>query len=289
MIQKSLHTKASSPIKKQLAKRIITYFDQLENAKSTERSSERRTGSRSRSRSKSKSYIEYSEPDKVVYDDVEVRRKKLEDLKNLMKKELLQAKTEGSTETFPDDIFKSVHGYPSFMKTERTTNQYRRKPTKEADLNAFKKSVHKLLEERVLKAEGKDPRLDESYDYDTLLEETQKSIMIDPSKSLMKSTYNSKNNLFDENLYPLEREKTVLAQSPVDGKNFDFHQRKSKEIRRLQYGNGLRDRSVSKEKPIKQVAEVPVNTIEESKVVDDNKQTGKPRERRTHPDETQDV
>lgn len=290
MIQKSLHTKASSPIKKQLAKRIITYFDQLENAKTQERSSERGNGSRSRSRSKSKSYIEYSEPDKVVYDDVENRKKKLEDLKNLMKKELLQAKSEGSTDSFPEDIYKSVHGYPSFMKSQRTNEQYRRKPTAEADLNAFKKSVHKLLEERVLKADGKDPRLEESYDYDTLLEETQKSMIIDPSKSVLKSTYNSKNNLFDENLYPIERDKTVISQSPVDGKKFDFHQRKSKEIRRLQYGNGLRDRSVSKDKPIKQYSEVPITkTIDESNVINDDKQTGRPRERRTHPDETQDV
>ena len=77
-------TKSSkSPIRKQLTKKMINYFDQLETAQAVERSSSRkRSDSKNNNQSRSvyevESGIEY-------YEDVGLRKKKLQDLKYLMK------------------------------------------------------------------------------------------------------------------------------------------------------------------------------------------------------------
>jgi hypothetical protein len=285
-----MHGSSRSPIKKQLAKRIVTYFDQLDDARSRERSSERK-GSRSRSTSK-RSVIEY-EKDVEPYEDVELRKKKLEDLKELMKKELFKAKTEGVTQPQPDDIYKSVHGYPSFMKSSRTHEQYRRKPTAEADLHAFKKSIHKLLEERVLKAEGKNIEEEESMDIEELHqsivspEKYQESVVIskDPNNK------SGEENLFDEQLYPIETKKTIKSKNSIEGSAFDFHQRKSKEIRRLQYAASFKERESSpritqeRKSTITEYRTRKPAETEEKNNPNQNTLTGRQRERRTHPDE----
>lgn len=288
-----MHGSSRSPIKKQLAKRIVTYFDQLDDARGRERSSERK-GSRSRSTSK-KSIIEYDK-DVEPYEDVEVRKKKLEDLKELMKKELFKAKTEGVTQPQPDDIYKSVHGYPSFMKSSRTHEQYRRKPTAEADLVAFKKSIHKLLEERVLKAEGKNIEEEESMD----MEELHQSI-ISPGKyqesvvisNVPNNSKTGEENMFDDQLYPIETKKTIKSKNSIEGSAFDFHQRKSKEIRRLQYAASFKERESSpritherKSTITEYRSKKPAETEEKQNPnSNQNTLTGRQRERRTHPDE----
>ena len=285
-----MHGSSRSPIKKQLAKRIVTYFDQLDDARSRERSSERK-GSRSRSTSK-RSVIEH-EKDVEPYEDVELRKKKLEDLKELMKKELFKAKTEGVTQPQPDDIYKSVHGYPSFMKSSRTQEQFRRKPTVEADLHAFKKSIHKLLEERVLNAEGKNIEEEESMDMEELHqsivspERYQESVVIskDPNNK------SGEENLFDDQLYPIETKKTIKSKNSIEGSAFDFHQRKSKEIRRLQYAASFKERESSpritqeRKSTITEYRNKKPAETEEKTNPNQNTLTGRQRERRTHPDE----
>ena len=285
-----MHGSSRSPIKKQLAKRIVTYFDQLDDARSRERSSERKA-SRSRSTSK-RSIVEY-EKDVEPYEDVELRKRKLEDLKELMKKELFKAKTEGVTQPQPDDIYKSVHGYPSFMKSSRTNDQYRRKPTAEADLHAFKKSIHKLLEERVLKAEGKNIQEEESMDMEELHQSIvspgkyQESVVIskDPNNK------SGEENLFDDQLYPIETKKTIKSKNSIEGSAFDFHQRKSKEIRRLQYAASFKERESSpritheRKSTITEYRNKRPAETEEKTNPNQTTLTGRQRERRTHPDE----
>lgn len=253
MIQKNIHGSSRSPIKKQLAKRIVSYFDQLEDARKKERSIDR-SASRSRSRSASKRSIFEVERNIEHYQDVDIRQQKLEDLKELMKRELLKAKKEGATDVHPDEVYHSVHGYPSFMKTDKTPKQYRKSPTRDTNLQAFKKSIHRLLEERVLKTHGsKDPE-DESVDLTQLQNETQeleehhRSTLRSHSRSPGRSPGSTWKgpNLYDDILYSLETSKLVVPNNAVDDHNYDFHQRKSKEIRRLQYVNGWRDRQKSK-------------------------------------------
>lgn len=240
MIQQNIHGSSRSPIKKQLAKRIVSYFDQLEDARKKERSIDR-SASRSRSRSASKRSIYEVEKNIEHYKDVDIRRQKLDDLKELMKRELLKAKRDGATEVHAEEVYHSVHGYPSFMKTDKTPKQYRKSPTKDANLQAFKKSIHRLLEERVLKAEGsKDPEED-SVDLNQLQNETQdleehhRSTMRSQSRSPAKSPGSTWKgpNLYDDLLYSIETSKTIVPNNTIDDHNYDFHQRKSKEIRRL--------------------------------------------------------
>ena len=169
-----------------------------------------------------------------------------------MKRELLKAKKDGATEVHPNDVYQAVHGYPSFMKSDRTVKQYRKMPTKDANLQAFKKSIHRLLEERVLRADGSvDPEQD-SMDITQLENEAEE--IEEHHNSTMRSTSPGKHNtstwkgpnLYDNILYSLETSKVILPHNKIEDHNFDFHQRKSKEIRRLQYVSGWRDRSKSK-------------------------------------------
>ena len=286
------HRRSDSPIKKQLAKKLVTYFDQLDEAKSRERELERKH-SRSRSFSKSKSSSQMpigksSVEESEIYDDIDIRRQKLSDLKELMRKELLAAKIAGITEPSPEDITKSLQGYPTFMKSGRMNESYRRKNTEDVDMAEFKKSIHKLLESRVKKDQIGNPNDDgSSVDTELLEQEVEIDFANKSQDPASQSKLRSSSNIFDEYLYPLETKKKVLPTNHVESSAFDFHQRKSKEIRRLQYASENRRvlrhmRSASKE--IMEVQKLQAKHQEEVEVVPTT-YAGKARERRTHPDE----
>lgn len=286
------HRRSDSPIKKQLAKKLVTYFDQLDGAKSRERELERKH-SRSRSFSKSKSSSQMpigksSVEESEIYDDIDIRRQKLSDLKELMRKELLAAKIAGITEPSPEDITKSLQGYPTFMKSGRMNESYRRKNTEDVDIAEFKKSIHKLLESRVKKDQIGNPNDDgSSVDTELLEQEVEIDFANKSQDPVSQSRLRSSSNIFDEHLYPLETKKKVLPTNHVESSAFDFHQRKSKEIRRLQYASENRKvlrhmRSASKD--IIEVQKLQAKHQEEVEVVPTT-YAGKARERRTHPDE----
>jgi hypothetical protein len=260
-----------SPMKRQLAKRIVTYFDQLEEIKNPkDKGSERK---RSHSKSNSKKTQFEIEKGIEVYESEETKMKKLEDLKDLMKRELLQAKVEGATDIQPDIIYKSVKGYPSFMKNYKTPEPLRKKPTYETDLNAFKKSVHQELEERVAIVEGKSVTNIEPAEI--LDGRTMPLGIADP---------------YDEPLYSLETQKHPPILNTSDEQSFDFHQRKSKEIRRLQYASELKQRSGSKDRDVRESSDRDSRTLRNITNGDrsgyhDTGSKAKGKENRTRPEE----
>lgn len=231
-----------------------------------------------------KSSIEESE----IYDDIDIRRQKLSDLKELMRKELLAAKIAGITEPSPEDITKSLQGYPTFMKSGKMNESYRRNNTEDVDFAEFKKSIHKLLESRVKKDQIGNPNDDgSSVDTELLEQEVEIDFVNKSQDPASQSKLRSSSKIFDEHLYPLETKKKVLPTNHVESSAFDFHQRKSKEIRRLQYASENRRvlrhmRSASKE--IIEVQKLQAKHQEEVEVVPTT-YAGKARERRTHPDE----
>ena len=151
---------AESPIRKQLVKKLVGYFDTLENFKRQD--SRGKSSDRSRSRSKrnstsrglGKSVLEQYEEEHLIehYEDQENRAQRLEELKDLMKAELIKVKQDNQTEYDAVDIYKSGHGYPSFMKGKHmqsrtgVTKSYVRRGTKEYSGHDFKANIHKKLE-----------------------------------------------------------------------------------------------------------------------------------------------
>lgn len=273
--------RSDSPIKKQLARKLVSYFDQLDDARAHERPLER---SRSRSKSISKlasGHIPLGQSAPDSYIDVEARRQKLSDLKELMRRELLAAKMVGATKPNHEAIEHAVHGYPSFMKAPRIREQYKVQPGTDSDIMEFKKSVHKILEQKVKKEDM--PDQDESS-IDTM--ELQLEIEYDTLNSSHQHSNRKEGDIFDEHLYPLDTSKKVVPVNQADGQHYDFHQRKSKEIRRIQYAseyqrkNSEISRTSSKEK----LQHIKADHKEHIEVIQTT-YAGKAREKRTLPDE----
>jgi hypothetical protein len=219
-------TKSSkSPIRKQLTKKMINYFDQLDEAKAKERSASRKR-SNSRKAPLSKSSVFEIEKKIEYYEDTEQRKKKLEDLKHLMKKELTLAQKEGTTEPPISDIYKSMSGYPSFIKPEKVPTAVKNLPFIEPVLNQFKKGIHQILEERVQKAMESEEGEEKGPEEDSPRKHNSRYLR-------------SSEDIYDEELYHLETEKVVVPHNKVEENQFDHHQRKSKEIRRLQYASTI--------------------------------------------------
>ena len=277
--------RSDSPIKKQLARKLVSYFDKLDEARTQERSIEK---SRSRSKSISKlasSQIPLGQSTPQSYDDVQSRRQKLDDLKELMRRELLAAKVVGATKPNLETIEHAVHGYPSFMRAPRIKEQYKVQPEPETDIMEFKKSVHKILEQKVKKEDM--PELDESsIDIAELQREVEMDMMNQSKYSSKVQSSRKEGDVFDEHLYPLDTNKKVVAINQSDSQMYDFHQRKSKEIRRIQYAseyqrqNSGLSRNSSKEK----FQQIKADHKEQIDVVPTT-YAGKAREKRTHPDE----
>lgn len=273
--------RSDSPIKKQLARKLVSYFDQLDEARSQERAIER---SRSRSKSISKlasSTTPLNQEAPNSYVDIEARRQKLADLKELMRRELLAAKMVGATKPNSEAIEQAIQGYPSFMKAPRIREHYKVQPVLDSDVKAFKQSVHKLLEQKVKKEDL--PEQEESS-IDTM--DLQLEVEYDAVNCSHGHSHRKAGDVFDEHLYPLDTSKKVVPVNTADSQLYDFHQRKSKEIRRIQYASECQRKSsgVSRTASKEKLEQIKADHKEHIEVVQTT-YAGKAREKRTHPDE----
>lgn len=231
----SSHPNNTSPIRKQLAKRMINYYDQLSNGKMQDRSrstsKERANRSLSRSRSKemggsrgslTKSGLTESE----LYEESEHRRLKMHKLKELMVTELDRARNDGALDPDFETLEKLHKGYPSFMK-EQETPEHMLEDHHHTNLKAF-------LNEKV-ETFDKNPEEDS---YDSAEEDF---VPESPTRSQL---------LMMSKLYHIVVEQPLETPNKVSEQCFDFHQRKAKEIRRLQYAAGVGKKTSTKPKLI---------------------------------------
>lgn len=209
----------NSPIRKQLAKRIINYYDQLAQSRELDRS---RSASKERekSRSKSKERLNSSsrmnsksslggstanDQPKETYEDMEHRKIKLQKLKELMKNELDRAEADGALD--PDyDTLEELHpGAPTFAQDQ--FDRHKLEDHHHVNLKVF-------LMEKV-----------DTFDKipDEVGEIENEEDVVGP----------------DGKLYHIVTKKTITKSNKADENCFDFHQRKAKEIRRLQYAAGV--------------------------------------------------
>lgn len=210
-----------SPIRKQLVKKIVSYYETLEKSKS--RSKSRQSSAKKTLIQSPKLKISSSRATVDIYKDNLNRMKKLDKLKFLMKAELNKAKTEDEDKLDEKVIKKAVSGYPSFMqKSNRKksplpvlyNDQENIKP------HALQKKVYQNLEEKIKQIESEE-------------------------KSEIRT---SKFEEECQELYPLNTNQKILLNNSAAVESYDFHERKSKEIRRLQYTVKLVDSSSKKRK-----------------------------------------
>lgn len=222
----STHPNNTSPIRKQLAKRMVSYYDQLSNSKALDRSrsgSKERSPSRSMSRSKSKdlgnSRMSNSKGSGAnegeLYEDTEHRRVKLHKLKELMVNELERGEGDGALDPDFETLERLHKGYPSFMKHLETEE-------------SMLQDKHGVNVKVFLKSKVEDfdkPPEEDSYD-----SAEEDFVPESPSRSMLLAMSKLYHIVVDQKL---ERSNTVTENA------FDFHQRKAKEIRRLQYAAGV--------------------------------------------------
>lgn len=236
MSAKDGHPNNTSPIRKQLARRMINYYDQLSNSKLQDRSrspSKERSLSRSMSRSKSKDLnttkMSGTKGSQIIseselYEDSEHRRLKLHKLKELMVSELQRGETDGGLEPDFEHLEKLHKGYPSFMKDLETDEHMLE--------DHHHTNVKEFLKDKVEQFDH--PPEEDSYD------SAEEDFMpASPTRSQLLAESKLYHLVVEE---PLERTNSVAEQA------FDFHQRKAKEIRRLQYAAGVGKKTVAPKK-----------------------------------------
>lgn len=188
-----------SPLRKQLARKIVSYYDQLSRGDKPLRSPEK---SRSVSRERSR-----RDTDEEFQENAHLRVK-LHEIKTLM-----QAELDAPEELQPAlQTKKHEPGYPSFMRSLET-------PEKKLE-DHHNTNCQLLLEKKV-------------DDFDKPASEDS-------------IAWESGSSYRDHQLYHIVTGKKVHTHSMAEERKFDYHQRKSKEIRRLQYALGVRSRSTSK-------------------------------------------
>lgn len=151
------------------------------------------------------------------------RNAKLQTLEELMKHELVRGVNDGALVYENDEMKHSISGYPHFMQEKEDRLKFKEKQRKDIDqINEleFKDPVHQKLKEKVVEAEQ--DVISEAEDID---DEAQYE--------------RDEDDLYDEKLYHLNTKKNYVHPNNAMADNYDFHQRKSKEIRRLQYSAGL--------------------------------------------------
>ena len=225
---------AKAPIRKQLVKKIVSYYDTLERDRSLSRSSSPKRGARRsikktllspKRRKKSK---HMKKRNKEYYINELHQNAKLSKLETLMKSELAKTGKENVLDHPLDKKKQSLAGYPSFMRETKDRLKHKnlqKKPVSKADEVQFKDPIYKKLKEKVEEA-NKDPI------YPGELED------MGEKGKYRKKQETSEDRLYDE-LYHLNTRKNYVVSSGADADLYDFHQRKSKEIRRLQYSAGL--------------------------------------------------
>lgn len=226
---------ASSPIRKQLVKKIVSYYSQLdgERQQSRSRSPGRTKTHKNPNLSPKRNKPQYMiEKNLETYQDTMHRNAKLGRLEDLMNTELERAYHDNALVHKPVEMHKSVQGYPEFMKEKVDRLKFKelqRKDSDEVEQVDFKEPVHQILKKKVEKA-TEDPASDgESIEDEPLYDKIT-------------------GDIYDEQLYHVNTQKNYIHPSSADADRYDFHQRKSKEIRRLQYSAGLRKKKVEYER-----------------------------------------
>jgi hypothetical protein len=214
---------------------MINYYDQLSNKNMQDRSrstsKEKNGSSFSRSRSKdlgnSRGSIGKSTlPESELYDESEHRRVKMHKLKELMVDELERAKNDGGLDPDFETLEKHHKGYPTFMKGNETPERML-----EDNHNTNLKAMLKERVENFDKASKEDSY--DSAEDNYLPDSPTRSQLITQSK-----------------MYHIVTDQPIATPNKVSEKLFDFHQRKAKEIRRLQYAAAVGKKNDDKLKPI---------------------------------------
>lgn len=183
----------SSPIRKMLAKKLVSYYDRLERSKSRGKKKPKPDIMLPTNHLKSKK--------QTIYEEETHQKKKFNRLQDLIRDEYRRT-VAASGGISPEEIFSSPE---NMSKTQQ--------------LNT---SVEVVLAQRAIHAEL-NPESDP-----------------EPSESEEKKYDRQDDDVFDEKLYHLNTRRDYLHNTPFDKEAYDFHQRKSKEIRRLQYVAQLR-------------------------------------------------
>lgn len=202
--------RSRSPIKKMLIKKIVSYYDTLDQSRSVSRS---RSPAKQRSFKKSvitprkKKPKFMKEKNLEYYQEVRHRNTKLDKLGELMETELHQVEV-------------PLTQSPEKQLAESTLlGSIKRKPTA------------KVLKEKVVhySEHPADPGESDIEESGTV-------------------TVRHADDIFAEKLYHLNTKKQYIHTAPGIAEKYDFHQRKSKEIRRLQYVSALGARRSSPKK-----------------------------------------
>lgn len=229
-----------SPIRKQLVNKLVSYYNQLDEIRS--KSPNRRTMPINRNRH----YLSHSilEPKKKnsktrpkhteYYFDPKMRKTQLEELRDLMYNELHRAKVENTLKHDDIDVYECMTGYPSFVRETadalKMKNRMRKEPWDSRN-NDFKSPVHKLLEQKVYhshihaEADERDPEVS--------VGRVTTSRISRPGS--IHTTTTVTQPFYDKKLYPLNTDEKILRGNSAEYDQLDFHERKAKEIRRLQY------------------------------------------------------
>jgi len=240
-----------------LVKKLMNYYDALDESFKA-MPNNRRKSSRSPTKRLPK---ELKNKNFDYYEDTNKRASKLRELKQLMRAELKRAETEGDP-FHPDmvDITKSISGYPSFMKENSSKlkqKQFLRKGTAQANQAVFKKGVLENLLDKVVEANSKSSPQEIQEDMNTVASNQKDGFV------------------FDSHLCVLETTKTYLYEVPGEADQKDFHERKSKEIRRLQFIADWKARQ--EEKKLKKLRKtqtpqiVEEESLRESEIIDQRK------------------
>ena len=240
---------SASPIRKMLIKKLVKYYDRLTHERSF-------SPSKSRSRSRQIRESPYNHDPifkkrgltqkleaklnkqrrRKYYKDEAVLKKKMYELEALMKMELDKAQNEGYDLALPPktEIYRAVSGFPSFMKLKNRRLKEKslmRKDTLVA-FNEFRqnkpfRTVDTELEDRVVQA------------YRSPV--TPDSEVISADSEIENMKYEKEYG--HSKLYHLNVKNRYMHDSKALLDKHDYHKRKSKEIRRLQYVAGIKSRT----------------------------------------------
>jgi hypothetical protein len=145
-----------------------------------------------------------------VYEDTEHRRIKLHKLKELMMNELEKGATDGGLDPDYETLSKLHPGYPTFMK-ELETPEHMLEDHHHTNVKVF--------------LESKIETFDKGPEEDSINEEIEDE--------------EEPNAEGSSKLYHIVANKSVVSTNKTEETHFDFHQRKAKEIRRLQYASTI--------------------------------------------------
>ena len=241
---------AKSPLRKQLAKKLVTYYSQLDNLADRERSppgspSRRRVTAKRKMNHYRKSNIlsprkkaKYMKEKKVsFYHDPKKRKAHLEEVRDLMYTELHRARRDRAMQHEGEEVFEAMTGYPSFMRT--TTDALKRKDQMRKEAwesrgTDFKQPVHKGLEKSVFHGQL-NAAVDERNPECIAKTMTRTRVSVKHPQPFVRTKTTVVGPEYEEKLYPLNTRNMILKSNSAQYDQEDFHNRKAKEIRRLQF------------------------------------------------------